>query len=483
MPEAEQYGILTPPPPPEPRLTGPAVFGVRPGRPVVLTVTATGDRPRRFTAEGLPPGLTLDPETGRMSGPAPAAVGTYAVAVSAENARGAASRTLTLKVGDRIALTPPLGWNSWNCWGNAIDGEKIRDAARGMAESGLADHGWSYINIDDCWQGWRAPPEYALAPKERFPDVRALADDVHGRGLRLGIYSTPWKTSYAGYPGGSADTDDGRVTRKAHEVGPVRFEEADARQFAAWGIDYLKYDWNPIDVPHARAMAEALRASGRDVVYSLSNSTPLALAPALATLAQCWRTTGDIEDTWDSVSGIGFSQGRWAPLAGPGHWNDPDMLVVGRVGWGPNLRPTRLTPNEQVTHISLWCLLAAPMLLGCDLANLDDFTRGLLTNDEVLAVNQDPLGRQAGCVCRDGPAEAWAKPMADGSMAVGLFNRDDNAPREVGVAWQDLGLAGPQCVRDLWRQRDLGTFDRGFATRVLVHGTVLVRIHESERRP
>ncbi|MEA3367746.1 MAG: glycoside hydrolase family 27 protein, partial [Planctomycetota bacterium] len=395
--------------------------------------------------------------------------------------RGRAARTLTLRVGGRIALAPPMGWNSWNCWGNAVDSDKIGDAARGMVDSGLAHHGWSYVNIDDCWQGWRGPPEYALAPKERLADMAALADDVHARGLRLGIYSSPWKTTYAGYPGGSADTDDGRVTQKAHAVGPVTFEEADARRFADWGVDYLKYDWHPIDLDHARAMGGALRACGRDVVYSLSNNADPALAPDLATVANCWRTTGDIADTWESVAGIGFAQERWRRFAGPGHWNDPDMLVVGRVGWGPNLRPTRLTPNEQVTHISLWCLLAAPLLLGCDLTNLDDFTLGLLTNDEVLAVNQDPLGRQAGRVRRDGPAEAWAKPMADGSVAVGLFNRDDKEPREVAVTWKDLGLKGPCRVRDLWRQREVGTFDRTFAARVLVHGAVLVRVEPVSR--
>lgn len=476
MPDCEQDGRLTPPPPPEPRLVGPQVLGASPGAPVLFRVPATGERPMRFAATNLPSGLALDGDRGHLAGVAPHEPGDYAVRLAAENARGRAGRTLTLRVGGRIALTPPMGWNSWNCWGNAVDAGKIRDAARGMVASGLAQHGWSYVNIDDCWQGWRAPPEYALAPKERFPDMAALAGEVHGRGLRLGIYSSPWKTTYAGYPGGSADTDDGRVTEKAHAVGPVRFEEADAHGFASWGVDYLKYDWNPIDLDRARAMGEALRATGRDIVYSLSNNADRALAPALARVANCWRTTADIADTWESISGIGFAQEPWRRFAGPGHWNDPDMLVVGRVGWGPNLRPTNLTPNEQVTHISLWCLLAAPLLLGCDLTNLDDFTLGLLTNDEVLAVNQDPLGRQAGRVRRDGPAEAWAKPMADGSVAVGLFNRDDKEPRQVGVAWDDLALAGPCAVRDLWRQEDLGTFDRGFAARVLVHGVVLVRL-------
>ncbi len=470
----EQYGILTPKPPAEPRITGPAVFGVRPGSPFLFTVTATGEGPMTFNADGMPDYFVVDFKTGRIAGKVEKA-GEYAVTVSAKNARGTAERTLKIIVGDRIALTPPLGWNSWNCWAGSVDEKKVRAAADAMVKSGLASHGWTYINIDDTWQGARKPPDYGLQPNEKFPDMKGLADYVHGLGLKLGIYSTPWKTSYANYAGGSADDTEGRVAKKEHTFGKVPMHEADARQWAAWGIDYLKYDWNPNDVPHVSAMAAALKASGRDIVYSLSNSAPFDHAKDWADLANCWRTTGDITDGWGSVSGIGFDQDRWRPFAGPGHWNDPDMLVVGRVGWGPKLHPTHLMPNEQYTHISLWCLLSAPLLLGCDLENLDDFTVGLLSNDEVLAVDQDPLGRQAGRAAKDGPAEVWAKDMADGSKAVGLFNRGPE-PRVVTVKWSDLGLSGKQKVRDLWRQEDLGTFDEKFETRVLVHGVVLVKV-------
>lgn len=369
-----------------------------------------------------------------------------------------------------------MGWNSWNCWAESVDEEKIREAAAAMVETGLINHGWTYINIDDGWQGERRPPAYALQGKSRLADMRALAGYVHGLGLRIGLYSTPWKTSYAGFAGESADTDDGRTLEKGHTFGAVEFQAADARQWAEWGIDYLKYDWKPMDAPHAAAMAEALRECGRDIVFSLSNSAPFEGARHWAALANSWRTTADLSDTWQSVSQVGFSQDRWSPFAGPGHWNDPDMLVVGRVGWGPSLRPSELTPNEQYTHVSLWCLLAAPLLVGCDLTNLDDFTLGLLTNDEVLEVDQDPLGRQAVCVRRDGPVEVWAKELADGSKAVGLFNRDDRSPRTVTVTWADLGLTGPRTLRDLWRQADLGTFDGRFECRVLVHGVVLVRV-------
>jgi len=477
-PAAEQLGILTPPPPAMPRVNGPRVVGVRPGAPFLYTIPATGERPMTFAARGLPEGLALDAETGRVTG-AVAKPGDYPVVFTATSARGTAGREVRIVVGDRIALTPPLGWNSWNSWGIAIEEAKIRAAAKAMAESGLIQHGWSYINLDDGWQGDRKPPTYALQAKQKMGDMKALADTVHGLGLRIGLYSTPWKRSYSGYRGESADTADGRFKDPDTKFGPFSFEKEDAKLWAEWGIDYLKYDWKPNDLPHARTMADALRATGRDVVFSLSNSAPFDQAKDWAAVANSWRTTGDLEDTWASVSSIGFSQGPWRPFAGPGHWNDADMLVVGQVGWGPTLRPTELTPNEQYTHISLWCLLASPLLVGCDLAQLDAFTLSLLTNDEVLDVDQDPLGRQAARVKVDGPREIWVRNLYDGSLAVGLFNRADT-PEVVTVKWSDLGLGGEWEVRDLWRHTGLGVFRDKFEARVLVHGVVLVKLSHVE---
>jgi alpha-galactosidase len=195
----------------------------------------------------------------------------------------------------------------------------------------------------------------------------------------------------------------------------------------------------------------------------------------------CWRTTGDITDTWSSMAGIGFGQAGHEKFAGPGHWNDPDMLVVGYVGWSARVRPSRLTPNEQYTHISLWCLLCSPLLIGCDMTKLDEFTLGLLTNDEVLECSQDPLGREAGRVAKDGPIEVWAKDLEDGSKAVGLFNRgeDDTA---VTAKWADLALNGKCLVRDLWQQKDLGGFSEQFQAPVSSHGVVLIRISKSQAR-
>ncbi|MBN1817272.1 MAG: glycoside hydrolase family 27 protein, partial [Sedimentisphaerales bacterium] len=343
----------------------------------------------------------------------------------------------------------------------------------------------TYINIDDTWQGPRGGSFAAIQGNEKFPDMKELCDTVHGLGLKIGIYSTPWVTSYAGYIGGSSDQQDGAwsAEKEPRQVGwrhgKISFAENDAKQWAVWGMDYLKYDWNPNDVPHVTEMAQALRASGRDIVYSLSNSAPFNKAGEWAKLAHCWRTTGDIVDNWGSVSSIGFSQDRWAPFAGPGHWNDADMLVVGHVGWGPSLHPTHLTPDEQYTHISLWCLLASPLLLGCDLTRLDEFTLNLLTNDEVLEVNQDPLGKQARRMVHDEYSEVWAKDMEDGSKAVGLFSRGFlfDEPREVSVTWDLLGIREKRRIRDLWRQKDLGIYEDKFIATVPPHGVVLIRLY------
>lgn len=474
----EQGQILTPKPGPSPRITGPKVFGARPNAPFLFRITSTGKRPLKFYAKGLPQGLVLDKETGQISGTA-GKTGEYIVKIEVKNAAGKTNRDLRIVVGDRIALTPPMGWNSWNCWAKTVDSGKVLRSAKAMVASGLADHGWTYINIDDTWQGKRTGPGKALQGNEKFPDMKGLCDKIHGMGLKAGIYSTPWITSYAGFPGGSSNNENGDWKdpedsgRWVH--GKIRFHENDSRQWAGWGIDYLKYDWHILDVPHASDMATALRWCGRDIIYSLSNTAPFEKANDWARLANCWRTTGDITDTWDSMNGIGFSQDNWKTFTGPGHWNDPDMLVLGHVGWGPNLHPTRLTPDEQYTHISLWCLLSAPLLLGCDLEKLDDFTLNLLTNDEVLDINQDPLGKQAGRITACNDLEVWAKDLEDGSKAVGLFNR---GLQEAGVTakWTDLGISGRQKVRDLWRQKDTGEFSDQFTCPVRPHGTVFIRI-------
>ena len=488
---ADAYPILTPPAPATPRINGASVFGVRPGSPFLYSIAATGDRPMRFAADNLPTGLSLDPATGQITGTVTTR-GDARVVLHASNDLGTASRPLLIRVGDAIALTPPLGWNSWNCWGPSVTQEKVLRSARAMVSKGLSQHGWTYVNIDDSWQGLRSGPLGAIQPNEKFPDMQALCAELHGMGLKAGIYSTPWITSYAKFCGGSSDNADGSWARSmandAHlKFGTISFAAADAKQWARWGFDYLKYDWFPNDIPHVREMSEALRASGRDIVYSLSNAAPFQDAAQLGTWANSWRTTGDMWDRWDEsdhdwrygVSEIGFSQDKWSPYAAPGHWNDPDMLVIGLVGWGPNLHPTKLTADEQYSHISLWCLLSAPLLIGCDIEHMDDFTLNLLTNDEVLAIDQDPLGIQAQRVATVGGIDVYAKPLEDHARAVGFFNRSDVPEKVTFNKLQLLGLKGPVHVRDLWRQRQLPDATGSITLEVPAHGVMLLRLESA----
>jgi alpha-galactosidase len=374
-----------------------------------------------------------------------------------------------------------MGWNSWNCWAHAVDDKKIRDCAKAMVDSGLIDHGWSYVNIDDCWMvkpdsndpligGEPRDGQGMLIPNKNFPDMPALTEYIHGLGLKAGIYISP-----------------GPLTCQLY-VGSWEHEAQDGRLFAEWGFDYPKYDWcgyEKVSIDHSleelqkpyKLMGDILADLDRDIVYSLCQygwGDVWQWGQEMG--GNCWRTTGDIVDSWGSMSYIGFSQDKCSAYAKPGHWNDPDMLVVGKVGWGPNLHPTRLTPDEQYTHISLWCLLSAPLLIGCDLTDMDEFTLSLLTNDEVLDVDQDPLGDQAKRIVYDGDKQIWAKDMEDGSKAVGLFNLNKYDEDTLTVTWADLGISGKHKVRDLWRHQDITVSDTDYSAKVPVHGVVLIRV-------
>ena len=472
--------ILTPAAPRIPRINGAEIFGVRPGSPFLFTIAATGDRPMSFAVDDLPKGLQVDADTGRISGRLDKK-GEYIVMLRTKNALGSAKRKFRIVVGDNIALTPPMGWNSWNCFAQAVSAENVKAAADAMVKSGLIDHGWTYVNIDDFWQNHRDSKDPTLrgefrdvqgnvVPNARFPDMKGLADYIHHLGLKAGLYSSPGPWTCGGC------------------TGSWQHEQQDAAQYAKWGFDYLKYDLcsyrdivhdSESSLPAAqkpyREMGEFLRQQPRDIVLSLCQYGELDVWKWGASVGgNSWRTTGDIVDTWGSMSGIGFRQDAAAPFSGPGHWNDPDMLIVGKVGWG-NLHTTRLTPNEQYTHISLWCLLSAPLLIGCDMTQLDAFTLNLLENDEVLAVDQDPLGREAVVIAKEGETRVYAKDLVDGSKVVGLFNLGETES-EVRINWSDLGLKTEVHVRNLWRQKDLGKFKTFFSSKVPRHGVVLVKI-------
>ena len=393
--------------------------------------------------------------------------------MKAENAHGTATQEFTLKVGNQIALTPPMGWNSWNCWGLSVSQEKVMSSAQAIIDKGLADYGYQYINIDDAWESDERNADGTIGTNEKFPDMKGLGDWLHGNGLKFGIYSSPGDRTCGGY------------------LGSIDHEQQDAETYNKWGIDYLKYDWCGYgreydkETYHSTAsylrpyllMQKYLRDQPRDIFYSLCQyGMGNVWEWGEFVDANSWRTTGDITDTWRSMYDIGFvRQVKVQPYSKPGRWNDPDMLIVGKVGWSNNLRDSRLTPDEQYTHISLWTLLAANMLIGCDVSQIDDFTLNLLCNNEVNAINQDVLGIQAKQEIVDGDIQIWARPLADGSRAIGIFNvGTENMKVDFSRYFQTLGISSLKSVRDLWRQQDLSTDDTTYF--IPSHGVKYIRV-------
>jgi alpha-galactosidase len=477
--------ILTPSAPIFPRFNGPKVVGATPAKPFIFTIPVSGEKPISFSVGNLPKSLSVDLTSGIIQGTAPEK-GTYAVKIHVKNKHGEASEVIKIVVGELLALTPPMGWNSWNAWGVKVDDDKVRAATDAMVAK-LRDYGWSYINIDDGWQAASRNNKKELMPNEKFPDIKRLADYVHSKGLKIGLYSSPGPKTCGGF------------------LGSFQNEQLDAQTWADWGIDYLKYDWcsyrntapggsvEGMKKPY-QVMRDALKSTNRDVVYSLCQYGMGNVATWGAEVnGNLWRTSMDIQDSWKSLRQTGFSVISNAEFVNPGHWNDPDMLVIGEVGgWSGNIKSTRLTPDEQYTHVSLWSLLAAPLLIGCNLTTIDDFTLSLLTNSEVIAVNQDPLGKQAKQIIKGEDYEIWAKDMEDGSKAMGIFyvgnesenpvdmfhwgDNTNNQPKTITLKWSDLGFNGTYNVRDLWRQKDLGSFKEKFETKVNLHGVLLIKI-------
>src|SRR5947208_9575513 len=338
---------------------------------------------------------------------------------------------------DKVAATPPMGWNSWNHFAERIDDKTVRETADALVSTGLKDAGYIYLNIDDRMEGKRDSGG-VIQPNAKFPDMKALADYIHSKGLKLGIYSSPGPKTCAGFEGS------------------LGHEEHDAQTYAQWGIDYLKYDWcqqPPSNVEEMKnaytKMHEALKKTGRPIVLSLCQyGWNKVWGWGLSVGGNLWRTTGDITDEYRVMAEIGFNQNGLEKFAGPGHWNDPDMLEVGNGG---------MNEDEYRTHMSLWAILAAPLIAGNDLSKMTPYTVELLTNREVLAVDQDPLGRQGYRIAQEGPFEVWMKPMGDGSKVVGLFNRQRFA-EEMTVDVSQIGITSEAIVHDLWLKKDVGTF-------------------------
>lgn len=490
----EEFIALTPLAPPEPRINGPRVYGVRPGSPCLYRIPATGVRPMTFRANDLPAGLALDPQTGIITGRI-AKAGEQRVTLIASNARGEAKREFRIIVGNQLALTPPMGWNSWYIHYDRVTEATMRNAADQMISTGMADYGYQYVNIDDCWMvkpgakeadlgGPARDADGRLLPNKRFPDIKGMVDYIHAQGLKAGTYISPGPTTCAGFEGS------------------WQHEALDARTFAGWGFDFLKYDWcsyggkaggNTVDhlkKPYQQMWAE-LQKLDRDIVFNLCQYGMGDVWKWGGEVGHCWRTTGDLGlergARLPGFYGIGLSNARHWEYAKPGAWNDPDYLLIGWVGDAHGMgvgQRTTLTPNEQYSYMSLWSLMAAPLIFSGDMTKLDAFTLNVLCNAEVIAVDQDPLGQQAKILRQTSDEFVLIKELEDGSKAVGLFNLSTR-PRRMAIAWTELGVSGKQRVRELWRQQEIGTFGEAFEVEVPRHGVAMITLqkekgHEAE---
>jgi alpha-galactosidase len=489
--------IITPKPKPQPRINGPLVYGCRPGNPFLYRIPCQGEHPVNFSAKGLPKGLTLDPATGIITGINPPQ-GEYIVTLKAKNEAGRAQRLFKIVSGETLALTPPMGWNHWYTHEWRVTDAIMREAADIMIKSGMADVGYQYINLDACWantdknNGRTQDPLHFGPPRDgqgniltngHFPDMKGLVDYIHSKGLKAGIYSSPGPIDCAGF------------------TGSYQHEAQDAHQFIAeWGFDFLKYDWCSYNEKVVKTtdgeislkemqkpyilMGDLLRHQPRDVVFNLCQYGMGNVWEWGAKVGgQCWRTGGDLSVESDRIFEVALRNAEKGAFVGPGAWNDPDYLLFGKfvqmIGktWTKD-QPCKLSAEEQYSFMSLWCLLAAPLILGGDIAQLDEFTLNVLCNPEVIDVDQDPLGKSGLVIRKSDQSFLMVKDLADGSKAVGFFNQGKNAI-EVAVNWDELKISGKQLVRDLWRQKELGVYKQKFSVQVPPRGVVLVKINIS----
>ncbi len=475
VPNEKEY-ILTPKPGPSPKINGPKIFGTRPGNPFIYRIPATGSRPMTFRAEHLPPSMELDSETGIITGHSPEDRGAYPITLFAKNSLGENRRPFELVVGDTLALTPYMGWNSWYIHYHRVADSHLREAADIMVDSGMADQGYMYVNIDDCWSKKHKESPLmdaagVLLPNSRFPDMHALTDYIHAKGLRAGLHTSPGPWTCSG------------------TVGVFENEQVNAQQFSDWGFDFLKYDFcsykNHVKAEsqyeYARPfalMGEILKNVDRDMVYNLCQYGKYDVWEWGEKVdGNSWRTTQDLG--WMSgYMEAGLSNAKHYQYAKPGRWNDPDYILIGWVGnahINGEGKKTKLSPGQQYQFMSMWSLMAAPLIFSGDMAKLDAFTLNILCNNEVIDIDQDPLGIQGHILTQTSDAFTMVKDLEDGSKAIGLFNTTE-FEQKLSITWEALGIQGDHRVRDLWRQKDLGTYHGVFEVTVPRYGVSLLRV-------
>jgi alpha-galactosidase len=497
----EPAEILTPVPGLAPRINGPKVYGCRSGNPFLYRLPAQGERPMTFLARSLPAGLKLDAKSGIITGVSPVP-GEHVVTVRAKNRHGKAHRSFRIISGDTLALTPPMGWNHWYAHYDRITDAMMRQAADIMITSGMADVGYQYVNIDDCWMNapkhkdpMRVGPARdetgRILPNKYFPDMKGLADYIHARGLKAGLYTSPGTLTCGGF------------------TGAYQHEAQDARTFAEWGFDFLKYDWcsyghiaeggdpKATNIPTwgkgapnlegyiypYRLMGGILKQQRRDIVlnlcqYGMGNVWEWGAAIG----GHCWRTAGDLGFELDRIFEVALKNSEHRAWSWPGSWNDPDYIQIGWIGnarGGGMPEPCPLTPNEQYAYMSLWALMASPLFYSGDMTKLDAFTLNVLCNPEVIDIDQDPLGQSAAVSkVDDENAFIMVKDLEGGSKAVGLFNRGE-FPAEISLRWSVAGVKGPQIVRDVWRQKNIGRLTQ-YRANVPRHGCMLLTLRSPE---
>ena len=478
-----------------PKINAAPMFGASPGHDLFYAIPVRGERPLHFSVKGeLPAGIELDPERGWIRGRT-LQPGEFPLTLCVKNALGCDEKPFRLIIApNRICLTPLLGWTSWNACTMHVSDALIRRNAAALVAKGLAARGYSYINIDSCWQGARDPKTKAIQGNSNFPDMKNLVEYIHGLGLKAGIYSTPMVHAWGSTPDRLLPGSTGYPLDPEHfhgyfgGCGKTGFEENDARQWAEWKFDYLKYDWPACDEEHTRRISQALRRTGRDFVLSITTECRLHWIDTYLRCANMYRSNADTVDQWERISANAFQADAWAKHVSPGHWFDMDMLALGRMMMGRTssdfqerqLRENRLTRNEMISHMSMWALFPSPIQISCDLESIDDFTLTLLSNEEILALNQDELGCGAVCVGeeidRDGTGnvqrhvKVYRRRLSGSSEALGFFNL---AEREETISCD--GTKG-RTVRDLWACRDLGTAGETLSFKVPAHGCRIVQL-------